>query len=880
MAGRRSLVERLYGGQEVDDVTLMEEVANMSLADLTETLRKLRMTYNGKKSWLTRAQNTAQNTIEIHMKLLEANKRSAIKPKRWAETAVSLRKAEQEIARRMQNLEDTMNAMTRLIQLAPAQGMEEAQQHINQLAKEITDADSKNTSLKITIQDYIVECDKHYEEEDDPMATQYPAQEETGIGAGTEAAAAASAAATAAVMARDEMAANKTPVCRPNAELKPTTELDKGMTSKQINDWFEKYTNFFTSSNMEFANPQEQRMYLKKLVSTQVWDKFQTLDIDKGRALNPLDTDPDGILSQLKQALAYRDPIWNRRKEYFYLRQGTTPDGDDEPWSTFKVKHINGWNDMGLPQCAPPCNTSSTCPIETLRTAFLYMSVTKDDWRDILTKIPPSEMTWKRIDDEFTKHEEYLDAKKRDSEFLKSDPIVVNTVSNVNSVSPISKCILDGYEVKSPKHAYCKACFYDLVKHDGKSGHILRLKCTKCRTTGNHDTSVCNGKPKSHKQYDQGTQRRSNKKSGYVDSRGYYRRGSYDDRRGRRDQSRGSRSGSRNRYERSGSRGRDSRRSREHSRERSSSRSSYKKGEKSPYSKRHPNFNHIEDDPAHKSFSVEYINLESDADDEDALHIVDSQVESSREFKNAACWTQRLFWIVRNQVFKTKSRVMHCMKRANVPNSFSRLLTTTRDAAFTDAPVSGGAVYLEGRSRSGDACPVDEDVCKSAPAACQHDDINTFEDGYIHQLADQNLDDDLIRRVPSLYTMTVTVGDAQAEEAGLTKLKRVKTDACADSGAFRTICGYDIARSLGIDYKGTKEDNIHIRAAGGNVLAYEGSADIMVQFQGRQIYTKALVTKAIKNKLIVGQGDLIAIGVLPTGFPNIICDPCHKKDPK
>ena len=134
-----------------------------------------------------------------------------------------------------------------------------------------------------------------------------------------------------------------------------------------------------------------------------------------------------------------------------------------------------------------------------------------------------------------------------------------------------------------------------------------------------------------------------------------------------------------------------------------------------------------------------------------------------------------------------------------------------------------------------------------------------------------------IRRVNTVYNMTVTIGNAYHEMMGTKDRTRLDMYSCADTGAFRTIIGVDVAHKLKASVE--KHETIQIRAANNQEMAYAGSCDIKVFFKGRSIFTTALVCPQLEGKLIIGRGDLEEFGIISKHFPHFLCDKCtHGSD--
>ena len=104
--------------------------------------------------------------------------------------------------------------------------------------------------------------------------------------------------------------------------------------------------------------------------------------------------------------------------------------------------------------------------------------------------------------------------------------------------------------------------------------------------------------------------------------------------------------------------------------------------------------------------------------------------------------------------------------------------------------------------------------------------------------------------------------------------KRVNASACADTGAFRSLCGPDVAKKL--DTEVMKTENVSISAANGQEMDYMGSTNIRVLSpNGHTITSTFLVSNTLLGRVIIGRGDLIALRLISKNFPNTaLCEGC------
>ena len=102
-----------------------------------------------------------------------------------------------------------------------------------------------------------------------------------------------------------------------------------------------------------------------------------------------------------------------------------------------------------------------------------------------------------------------------------------------------------------------------------------------------------------------------------------------------------------------------------------------------------------------------------------------------------------------------------------------------------------------------------------------------------------------IRRTSDLYNMKATLGNEVHESEQRKGRKRVNASACADTGAFRSLCGPDVAKKLGTEV--IKNENVSINAANGQEMDYMGSIDIRVLSPNGQTVTSTFL---VSNSLL------------------------------
>lgn len=93
-----------------------------------------------------------------------------------------------------------------------------------------------------------------------------------------------------------------------------------------------------------------------------------------------------------------------------------------------------------------------------------------------------------------------------------------------------------------------------------------------------------------------------------------------------------------------------------------------------------------------------------------------------------------------------------------------------------------------------------------------------------------------------------------------------------DTGTTRTLMSFDIAQTYGIIID--RSERRKIRAANGSLMDCQGHANLAATLQGKNrdtVFLNPLVSKDIKNEILISWHDLMELKVIPSGFPNQRC---------
>jgi hypothetical protein len=96
-----------------------------------------------------------------------------------------------------------------------------------------------------------------------------------------------------------------------------------------------------------------------------------------------------------------------------------------------------------------------------------------------------------------------------------------------------------------------------------------------------------------------------------------------------------------------------------------------------------------------------------------------------------------------------------------------------------------------------------------------------------------------------------------------------------DSGASRTIIAHDVAMRHGLQLDGG--DRVNIRAANGERMPCEGAVTVNASLGKRTVALRALVSSALKEEILLGWQEMVALGILTKTFPSPINAVTHEQ---
>ena len=90
-----------------------------------------------------------------------------------------------------------------------------------------------------------------------------------------------------------------------------------------------------------------------------------------------------------------------------------------------------------------------------------------------------------------------------------------------------------------------------------------------------------------------------------------------------------------------------------------------------------------------------------------------------------------------------------------------------------------------------------------------------------------------------------------------------------DTGAMCTVVSYDWIRQLGETHAiSPLQTPMRLVAANGSTINYEGYIKLEIQFETARIFTRAIVSKDLVSRILIGKEDLIKLGVIHPDFPS------------
>ena len=612
---------------------------------------------------------------------------------------------------------------------------------------------------------------------------------------------------------------------QPNSALKPSHMLGLESTWDEQTEWITEFTNYFDTSNMAELSPSVQRHYLRQCIDDDLWTRIKAMDDAPGTPVVPTARN-SGIFKIIFGILDKKNPLMSKRAEVFQLRFQKTANGDNEEFSSWESRLYNIWK------------------------AGRMDEMEKDDWRLTICyafahdqlkakMIKEKDLTWEKMKEIGRDFDIYLRESKAEGIH-----VATGSVNQINK-SGATRCSLCDDQLKRPGRFeiwLCKPCLDDArTSYDPKSSRrIGTFKCTKCRSEGNHRTQACKGN----------TIKIRWKKSQSRD-------------RGRQER-RGSRNGSQSRE-----RSRD-RRSRDSSRNRSGDRRSRKPRDKSPYAKQ--SFTKSGFEVTMVSDAYEHRDSEASADEVNIISETNDQGYTGEPYA----------------VFEDSQKMVNTFRAPKEKNRRLKLIKAFARRKHDQAKTSSGTSWAKlfawvmslmcarqtrGLQKSG--VPKTDEIVDGDDEGTLAN-VNTIECVNLTSvnLLKESGKTEWIRRTSNLYNLKAVLGNAEAETKLIQGRKRVNTTACGDSGAFRSLCGPDVAKKLGTTVKMNEE--VAINAANGQTMDYKGSTNIQIMAaNGQTVNSTFLVSADLKGRVIVGRGDMIALKMISKNFPDAaLCEEC------
>ena len=90
-----------------------------------------------------------------------------------------------------------------------------------------------------------------------------------------------------------------------------------------------------------------------------------------------------------------------------------------------------------------------------------------------------------------------------------------------------------------------------------------------------------------------------------------------------------------------------------------------------------------------------------------------------------------------------------------------------------------------------------------------------------------------------------------------------------DTGATRTVMAYNVARQVGISIDTSRKERLY--AANGVLMDCSGFVILEASIHGNTVPIDVLISTDISNEILLSWHDLIALGVVPAGFPLVNC---------
>ena len=640
----------------------------------------------------------------------------------------------------------------------------------------------------------------------------------------------------------------RTFICKPNMELKPAKELVESMTTKELEEWVEEFQNFFNGSNMKDCSPQEQRHYLKKCVSESIWMHISALDNDKNIKIDPNDTQA-GVFKELLDQLAFKDPTWDRRMAFIRITQQLLSDNSWESWTSLKARLFVGWRTAN-------CQQLGDARKEAAGTGWFLChargAIRDPEMIKLIIPIDHKDFTWDKFNAVLTSHEQFNISLRRSEEIKPNSQAPVNQVTDEalqvqGNRQKTGTCELCNHQLPPSytirRFRRCIACERDVRNSASvdKSKLIRHFKCSKCRSSGNHKTEACKGSmveiPWQGSDRNRSRDRTSRSRDGRSRSHTPHNR---------RDSSR-----SRDRSGRSPARGRGRR-------------------SPSPYSRQsytRSGFTNMIDQQYEYTSDEEQVQ----SSNLNMLDIIDTRYGSA-EYSNSFIINSYSYSDPNNDDLEVRNRKKY--RSIQCSDLWRRILTVhflllsafrqTWEVSYECGWHAWKAFRWMTRFATGYA---QNQLTSFTP------NLLTVEEVINVNLTDKpHNQNQWIRRVPTLYNMTVTLGSAYHEMMGTKERTRLDIHGCADTGAFRTLIGMDIAHRLKASV--SQHESVQIKAANNQEITYAGSCDIKIFFKGKNIFTTALVSPQLDGKLIIGRGDLMEFELVPKKFPSFLCDKC------
>ena len=659
---------------------------------------------------------------------------------------------------------------------------------------------------------------------------------------------------------------------KPHEGLRPTDKLPAQPTAKQVKQFIEEFAAYFKSGELEHADPQVQRAYLKLNMDEHLFNRVNGDDPKNNAAINPTELRSGFFKYLLDTCGELNEGKLTKFITLFTSRhEKTGPGGRHEPWQNMLQR---------VQTLATECEFYDMAHDTILA---LYCVAWCDDpelSKEFMKLGPPFNIqAYRKCAQRYHTMQHQLERVHALTASATPAPSTVSVNSTNATTTPGrgAPCKCCGIKTGHHKFPTCSPCDRDLRRPASERTRIPGLKCSACGLKGNHVDSVCIGRafwPR------------------YIDpEKGYIPRPQGGGPRDSRSARRGSdRQGSDSRNSSAGSGNRNTRRDPTPASKNFAANAVGSKVYTVPGdgpnpnvlnnrvtsvrvrfidpSARHNPYAGCDDKTSHVTEVIVYEYVKPKHDKARRIKCIKAQARMRHQTATTTAAQGPWIPLLLPAMFALNTLLtLYFMAQAMPTTAQDTLLAAPRllkqlihqataplndttDAIRINVPVNTVRVSINGINRSYNPF----DALKRWPGCLNKARLH------------QDLDD-----------LRVMVGCSLHENANSHTRHQLAVEACADSGAAMSVVSTDIVQRLNAPI--TKESRLllSLTAANDAPMRATGTARLRIFMENKWFDVDCLVTPSMTGRLLIGRPDLAAMHIIPPNFPAIIPDSAWEK---